>query len=206
MVIDYILPIAGIVCIILCMFFFFKGLNNSEKLMQEIRLEKLGVAFKLSSIPFMLLVSSLILISPTIYFRYYNFKDLAGQVEALRLDLQRRDTAIQNGRLLIREISNCTVPIYVQLETSDTDSLPILDNLSCDLDIGGGSKPVIITKGLFVNQYKILLQQIDCNTTIRQLRIMDSERRQCWIATGITPCEYVVQNLPMTKSNRIAQN
>lgn len=196
--IDWILPCAGIVCIILCIIYFLKGMHDSNKMMQEIMIKNLGIVLKLSTIPFILLLSSLVLIVPSVYLRYQKIEGLRKAVDSLNTNLAQKNVTIENGKFLIREIQNCTLPVYITLQNIAPGEDPSLDDLKCEIIINRNTiRDVVIAKGPnpTENQYKILLEQVNCNNTIQRLEIKDAASSKKWVAENIIPCEYVVRNL-----------
>ena len=199
MMIDWILPSAGIVCIILCIIYFLTGIRDSNKAMEELKVEKFGITLKLSTIPFILLLLSLILIVPSVYLRYQKIEGLINDANSLKSSLEQKNATIESGKFLIREIQNCTLPVYITLQDIAPGEDPSLDDLQCEILIDKHKRDVVIAKGPIDNQYKILLEQANCNITIEQLEIKDGASRKKWVAENITPCEYVVKNLSIAQ-------
>ena len=170
--------------------------------MQEFKFEKVGIALKLSTIPFILLLSSVILIVPCIYLRYQRIEKLIGDVASLTTSVNQRDSTIENGKSLIREIQNCTLPVYITLQGIAQGEDPSLDDLKCEIVINRGRiRDVVIARGYSENQYKILLEQVNCNNIIQQLEIKDAASTRKWVVENIIPCEYVVRNLSIAQRN-----
>ena len=202
MLIDWILPLIGTVCILLCLFYFYKGVHNSEALQQNIKLEKLGVDLKLSSVSLILIVVTIVLILPTIYFRYKQYDSLSKKLDDLSLKLTLQNNAIENSKSLIREIQNCTLPIYVLLKNNGNESsIPSLDDLSCKITIAGRpTSEITVIRGLDEYQFRLLLEQANCNNAIDRIEITDAMRKRTWTASHVTPCDYVTRNLEMTQT------
>lgn len=202
MLIDWILPLIGTGCIVLCLFYFYKGVQNAEALQQNIKLEKLGVDLKLSSLSLVLIVATIVLIVPTIYFRYKQYDLLSRRVDDLTQRLALQENTIENSRSLIKEIQNCTLPIYVLLKNTDNNTgIPSLDDLSCEMIIDRRRLPeVTVVRGIDQYQFKILLEQANCNSVIDRIEIKDGNKKRVWAASNITPCDYVTKNLEMKQT------
>lgn len=185
---DYVLPIAGIVSFLYCVFFLFQKRSVLKDTKETVGIGD-KIKLRLSSYTLLILIVSIVCIAPSIFFYYRGFENLESEKQQLNKQLLSMQGQINNNRELIMQIQKCMVSISFGFQGLSMDSLPSLDDLRCSVLYQGDEKIVYPMKAGF-NAYRVLVSDINCNNLITKIEVEDQKTRRLWVADQIEPCKY----------------
>jgi hypothetical protein len=193
---DYILPITGIVSFLYCVFFLYLKGSALKETKETVGIGE-KIRLKLSSFILLILIVSIVFIAPSIFFYYRGFQNLETDKKTLNEQLVIMQGQIKNNQALIMQIQKCMMPISFKFPILAIDSLPSLDDLRCSVIYQGDEKIVYPMRAGGYNAYKILVSDINCNNLIKRIEVEDQKGHRVWFADDVEPCNYFVNPISL---------
>ena len=183
----------------------FKPVAKANSANQKIEIPKLNVRITLSMHSFFLLLISVVLIVPYIWFAYKKYDSDRSSFDRSKGEMEKTITQmenkLENNNLLIKEIQNCIVPLRIEFTDVSEDSLPDLNSVNCQVTEGTDiiESSLVSFPSVEKRRFELYLKKSNCdrplNLVIKDPKSGPNGEDRVWKVEKIYPCQYVITPL-----------